>query len=896
MFKTDILGYSQFHTHMHNLQKLPPLLAALCSLAFAAGPAPKLRLSEVQDIAPASYRVDLTLDPGKDSFAGVIDIRVVVKKPAETIWLNANKIAVEDASIASGGKTWQAKTVPGGDDFLGLQLDSALPAGPADIKIRYTGSIRQGDTSGVFHAEDGGNRYIFTQFETTDARDAFPCFDEPSYKTPWQLTLHVPAQDKAVGNTPASETREGGLTTYTFKETKPLPSYLVAFAVGPFEFVDAGYAGKKRVPVRIVTPKGKAEEARYAAEVTATILTRLEDYFGIPYPYEKADQVAVPVTVGFGAMENAGMVTYGQNILLSKPAIDTISRQRNYASIAAHELSHQWFGDLVTTAWWDDIWLNEAFATWMEQKLIAEWKPEWKTRVEDVGSKLGAEDSDSLVTARKIRQPIESKDDISNAFDGITYNKGAAVIGMFESWMTPEAFRRGVRSYLTKYAFQSATSAEFLDSLGSASKKDVARAFSTFLNQAGVPLVSVALDCGQKPPVLHVEQSRFLPIGSKGSASQVWNVPLCIRYGGAAECALIAGPKLVWPLKNAKGCPALVEANVDARGYYLVDYRGGLLPALTGGDAASRLGAPERVDLIGNVAMIAGAGKIPASDALGLVQVFHNDPERIVLQKALEIAVSIHEHLVPASLEPNYQRFLLKNFQARARELGWISHAGETDDVRLLRPPLVSAAAMVGGDQDLAKAARSLTDKWLQDHSGIPPEVLGVVLNTAAYYGGLELFNRFLTAYQKTQDRQEKERLLNAMSGFHDRAAIQAGFQAVITKEIPLTDGFPLLVGAGQGFSDTRKLAFEFIKAHFDQIMSGHPSVFGFDLGSALPYSGQSFCDPEPRNELQAFFGPMVDKYVGAPRTLAQVLEGIDLCVARKAAQAPSIESFLRKY
>jgi alanyl aminopeptidase len=225
-----------------------------------------------------------------------------------------------------------------------------------------------------------------------------------------------------------------------------------------------------------------------------------------------------------------------------------------------------------------------------------------------------------------------------------------------------------------------------------------------------------------------------------------------------------------------------------------------------------------------------------------------------------------------------------------------MSAAGESDDVRLLRPQLVSAIATSGGDQDLAKEARSLTDKWLQDHSGIPPEVLGAVLDTAAYDGDLDLFNRFLAAYRKTGDRQEQRRLINAMRSFHDRAAIQAGFEAVLTKQMPLEAGFTLLVSAGQGFSDTRKLPFEFIQAHFDQIVSGHPNIFGNDLGAFLPYSGQSFCDPESRNELQAFFGPLVDKYQGAPRNLAQVLEGIDLCVARKAAQAPSVASFLEKY
>ena len=304
---------------------------------------PKLRLSEVEDVAPVSYRATLDLDPAKADFTGTIRMQVNVRKPVATLWLNATKIKVKDASATVAGKMRKAEAVPGGDDFLGLKFDSPLPIGAAEILVSYTAEVRHGDSSGVFYLKDKDNDYIFTQFENTDARDAFPCFDEPGYKTPWQLTLRVPSQDAAVSNTPASESTAGSVKTYTFKETKPLPSYLVAFAVGPFEFVDAGVAGKNRVPVRIVTPKGRSGEAKYAAEVTATILTRLEEYFGIPYPYEKADQVSVPITTGFGAMENAGIVTYGQSIILSDPASDTIRRQRNYASDAAHELAHQWF-------------------------------------------------------------------------------------------------------------------------------------------------------------------------------------------------------------------------------------------------------------------------------------------------------------------------------------------------------------------------------------------------------------------------------------------------------------------------------------------------------------------------------------------------------------------------
>jgi alanyl aminopeptidase len=883
----------------HRIPILISLLAALCGSAFAAGQPPKLRLSEVQDVAPSRYRVELTLDPAKDSFSGVISIEINLKQPAQTIWLNASQIVVQEASASSGGKTWQAQPVPGGSDFVGLLVPSALPVGQAEIRIRYQGSVRHGDSSGIFRIRDVDSDYIFTQFESTDARDAFPCFDEPSYKTPWQLTLHVPAQDLAVSNSPiASEKTENGVKTYVFRETKPLPSYLVALAVGPFEFVDAGFAGKNRVPVRIVTPKGRAGEAKYAAEVTATILTRLEQYFGIPYPYEKADQVSVPVTVGFGAMENAGMVTYGQNIILANPASDTIRRQRNYATTAAHELSHQWFGDLVTTAWWDDIWLNEAFATWMESKLIAEWKPEWKTRVEDVNSKLGAEDEDSLATARKIRQEIQTKDDIANAFDGITYQKGAAVIGMFESWMGAEEFRKGVQSYLNRYAFKNSTAADFLDSLSSSSKKDVAKAFSTFLNQAGTPVVSVALDCAQKPPVLHLEQSRFLPTGSKGASSQVWSIPICIRYAasnGPGECAVMTETKFDWPLKAAQSCPAWVEANANANGYYLVDYRGGLFAALTAG-AAAGLQPPERVDLIGNVEAMSAAGRLSAADALGLVQVFHSDSERLVLQRALGVALSIHQDLVPERLAANYRRFLLQNFQARARELGWSPRAGESDDARLLRPSLVSAVALYGGDRDLAAEAQTLAEKWLQDHTAVPAETLGAVLNTAAAFGDVALFNQYLAAFQKTQDRQEKQRLIGAMSSFHNPAAINAGFQAVLSKAVPLVDGFALLLSAGQSYPDTRKMPFQFIKDHFDEIMKDHPSVFGNDVGAFLPYSGGSFCDAESRRELQSFFGPKVDQYSGAPRNLAQTLEGIDLCIARKTAQQDSVSAFLQKY
>jgi alanyl aminopeptidase len=875
------------------------ILLAAALHATAATTPPKLRLAEVQSIHPTSYKAALTLSPLETTFSGSIEINLEIEQPTDTVWLNGNKLEVDDAGIRVPGQRLSATILPGGDDFIGFHFASPLPQGPAIMEITYSGRIRKGVSAGIFSSEDAGNHYLFTQFESTDARDAFPCFDEPSYKVPWSLTLHIPTKLRAFSNTPVQdEIVENDNHTIVFKQTKPLPSYLVAFAIGPFEYVDAGFAGRNHVPVHIITPKGKADEAKYAAEVTATILTRLEDYFGVPYPYEKADQIAIPVTFGFGAMENAGLVTYSQNLILAKPATDTVSRQRGYASVAAHELAHQWCGDLVTTAWWNDIWLNEAFATWMSTKILAEWHPEWNSRVSAVQAKLGAEGQDSLISSRKIRQEIVSKDDISNAFDGITYQKGAAVIGMFENYMGADNFKRGIQAYMKHYSFKNATAGDFLDSISTAGKKNVTQAFSTFLNQAGVPLVALSLDCKKGAPVVHLEQQRYLPLGSKGSAEQTWQIPVCIRYGagttGETECTLLTQPSADWTLK-ASTCPTWIESNNNAEGYYRTDYKDGLLNNLVSDGVDQRLDAAERVDFMGNAEALLGGGKLSAADALNLVNTFHADPERQVVQSALGVALAPSRDLVPDSLLPNYQRFLLKNFQARAHELGWIEKPGESDEIRLLRPGLVRDIATTGGDKELAGQALEITTKWFESHNAVAPDIAGAVLGTAAYYGDKALFDKFLAAFKESKDRQERQRILGALTSFRDPAAIEAGYEAVLSGEVPFIQGAQLMF-AGQGRESTRKLPFEFLKAHYDEIVAKRPQGGGSDFGARLPAVGASYCDPQSKQELEAFFAPRIDKFVGGPRSLHQTLERIDVCIAEKNAEQASIKAFLQNY
>ncbi|HYT31437.1 MAG TPA: M1 family metallopeptidase, partial [Thermoanaerobaculia bacterium] len=338
---------------------------------------PKLRLPAT--VRPLHYEVDLTIAPEKDTFSGTIDIDLDLTEPTRLLWLNATELTVSDASLTEGKRRQTAQIVPGGEDFVGFGFRRAAARGRARLHAAFSGKVSNTNTTGIFHQKVGEDWYAFTQFESIDARRAFPCFDEPSFKVPWELTLRVPRQDVAVSNTPiaSEEPLPGDRKAVHFTETSPLPSYLIAFGAGPFDVVDAGKAGRNATPIRMIVPRGRGSEARYAAQTVGPLLEALEGYFGIPYPYAKLDNLVIPQTVRFGAMENAGLVTYNETIELARPDQETPYFRLRWSSICAHETAHQWFGDLVTLAWWNDTWLNESFATWMAGKTLEKWKPEW---------------------------------------------------------------------------------------------------------------------------------------------------------------------------------------------------------------------------------------------------------------------------------------------------------------------------------------------------------------------------------------------------------------------------------------------------------------------------------------------------------------------------------------
>jgi len=863
------------------------------ALAAPSSDAPKLRLGD--SARPTRYAVDLTIVPDRDTFRGVVDIAVEIPTPSAVLWLNATALQIQDAGFRSDSGAEAARVAPGGSDFAGLLFDRPI-SGHGVLHISYEGKISRNSSAGLFQMKDGDQWYVYSQFEPTDARRAFPCFDEPGFKVPWQLTLHVPKDNVAVANTPSlSETNEpGDMKAVKFKESKPLPSYLVALAVGRFDVVDAGKVGK--TPLRIVTPRGKAAEAKSAVEAIPQLLKLLENYFGTPYPYEKLDSVVMPIS-NF-AMENVGLITYGSTLLLAKPGEDNINRQRQMAWVAAHEMAHQWFGDLVTTAWWNDIWLNEAFATWMERKIVGEWKPEWHADVTAVNERIVAMHQDSLVSARKIRQPIDSNNDIANAFDGITYEKGAAVIQMFETWIGKEKFRKGIQLYLKQHANGNATAADFEAAISSAAGRNIAPAFDSFLDQAGLPEVSATLDCTSKPK-LKLAQKRLLPIGSKGSAQQVWRIPICVAYEaeGSAhhQCEVLADPRSEMVLTEAKSCPSWILANDGETGYYQVGYNEALLEK-TLADKGSHLSLSERVGVLGNVDSLIGTGDISPRVALKLAVEFSNDPNGQVVASTVDIASMVKGKVVPDELRAKGAQFVRQVFGKRATELGWAGKPGESEDIRLLRQKLVPFVAGVGEQKELIDEAAKLARSWLDTHSGIPQEMINAVLHVAAEFGNQELFDRFHDAVLKEKDQRQRSRLLSALGAFRDPKLARASLELLLSKDFDPRESFFALLFGPLAYMETRELPFQFVKQNLDQLLTRLPREIGGDYAADFAFTGTGFCDASHRSEVQDFFQDRVKAYAGGPRNLAQVLEVIDLCIAERKSLAPDLSAFLKTY
>ena len=855
-------------------------LLAIFPVAFAAEPStvpgvepPMLKLPP--GARPTRYAVTLTVVPGDDNAHGDIAIDVELDQPHAVLWLNADSLNVTRVAVEL--PETRVSVLAGHEQFVGIAFDPALPAGKHRVTLAFEAEQSRNSTRGIFALQDNGAWYAMTQFEALSARRAFPCFDEPGYKTPWQLTLRVPRGLVALSNTRIeSESSDDAFTTVRFAETRPLPSYLVAFAVGPWEFVDLGGVGTRSTPTRIVVPRGRRADTEFVARAYPELFARVESWFGIPYPFDKLDHIAIPITVNF-AMENAGLITYGAPNLLAKPGAATPRYRRIAANIGTHEISHQWFGDLVTMAWWDDLWLNEAFATWIADKIVDRWRPDYDRDAARIDARAEAIDADALVSARQIREPIVTRGDIFNAFDHITYQKGATVIGMFEGWIGEESFRSGVRNYLEARRDGSATSEDFLASLAQASRMPVTPAFNTFLNQNGVPQVDVRLQCGTRGAQLALTQHRLDLIGATKSPREQWQIPVCVRYGSATSsreaCTLMTEPTKAVPL--AGGCPAFVFANAGGRGYYVPDYRDGLLTKLGGHRDA--LSVAEYASLLHDLKALVRAGSVSAGQAMQWVRFGAAARDRHVVVAAVDVAEFAGNTVVSEADRPKFSRFVRQVFGPRARALGFVPKANENDDDQLLRRLLLRFVAP--NDPELAAEARRLARAWIRDRNAVAPGLVDVVLVTAGRTGDAAMFDALLAEAKATQDRLDRRYLMMALFAFTDPTLASKGLALLLDPAFDARESWTALRNVYY-WNPSRRAANDFVMANFDAL----EKTVGRDTPGGWPVYASGLCAESDRVQLAAFWKERAPRYAGAERELANAIEEIDLCARVRSA------------
>jgi aminopeptidase N len=837
-------------------------------------------------VVPDHYDIAVTPELAPARFSGTERIAVTLEQPSRTITLNAAEITFDSVTVTAGGRTQAARvTLDPAREQATFAVPAPIAAGPAEIQIKYAGILND-QLRGLYLSKANNRRYAVSQLEATDARRMFPSFDEPALKATFTLAATIDAGDHAISNGAVVADEPGprpGKHTVKFAPTPRMSTYLVALAVGDFVCSSTTADG---IPIRVCSTPDKKGQTGLALEAASEIMRYYNRYYSVKYPFKKLDIVAVP-DFAAGAMENTAAIFYRETRLIADPKGASVKVRQDIAGVLAHEMAHQWFGDLVTMRWWDDIWLNEGFATWMASKPLNAWKPEWHMDLEEVKSNQKAMAVDSLGTTRPIRAKATTPAEINELFDAIAYEKGAAVLRMVESWVGQDAFRAGVNAYIDRFKYGNAAAEDFWGTLTSSTGKPVDRVMASFVDQPGVPLVDATLECAAGRGIARVAQESggALTGGGRGSQARRWTIPVCVAVpGGKASCALAtAGPATI----SLDTCPASVFANAGARGYYRVVTPPATLRRLAAN--VTSLAAPERLALIADEWALVLEGRHDIGALMDAASGFAGEQSAAVVETLVTTLKTVGDNLTTSGSRPAYEAWVSALLTPTLDRVGWASAPSEPDERRALRAWLVSGLGQTAGSRAVIEKSRELVLQELARPGTVESTLLNVAVTVAARHGDAALYDKFLARSNTAGNPEEHYRYAFGLASFSDPVLLRRTMDYILSAQVRSQD-VKLLIAALLENPDARKLSWPLVRDHWAEVQKKSGDlVYGGD--TVVIAALGTFCDSRTRQDIARFF--RAHEVPDATRTLQQALERIDRCAALLPAQPATLTTWL---
>ena len=779
----------------------------------------------VPNIDKSASRTDSSR--GELTFTGTETVKLNVCSPVHQLVLNALELEITEASLDGKALPKSAIKTDREKELLTLALPSELARGDHTLALSFSGKINQ-QGQGLFymhyHEQGSGTKKIMlgTQFEATDARRFFPCWDEPVFRARFQLTAVVPENWLAVSNMPVeSEKKIAGGKEVRFAPTPPMSSYLNVFAAGDLDLIESRSGPTQ---IRVIATKGKAKLGRYALEATAQILQYYNDYFGVAYPLPKLDQIALPGGFG-GAMENWGGITYYESTLLFDPKNSSADTKQNIYEVLAHEMAHQWFGDLVTMAWWDNLWLNEGFASWMGTKCTAHFNPQWEVWLRrnlprDPTRRVGiakeqAMESDARSTTHAIQQPIATEAEANSAFDDITYKKGQSLLRMLESFLGEDVFRDGIRRYIAAHKYSNSTTADLWNALSEASKKPVGEIAAGWTEQPGFPLVRVKREAEGK---VRLTQERFA-VNFKNAPPLQWKIPLTYSLVGEAPATLLMTSKI----GNLQNIPAdrALKLNVNGAGNYRVEYDEPSWNLLL--EALPKLGVEDRVNLLSDAWALVQPDRASVSLYFRLVEKLPPSTELAEREQIINVLDFINRLFVGSPEREKFQRYAQSLLRPTFETLGWEPKEGQPPTAGNLRADLINTLGDLN-DPEIITGCRERFEKYLANPASLVPDLRPPVLAVVGRYADEKIWTKLHELGLKTTSIEEKQNYYNALAEAIDPKLVKKTLPIALTDELPTSRAIFLVAGVARD-SDHPDIAWEFAKANMKALLAKTDAV-----------------------------------------------------------------------